>query len=157
MRLPYFVASVVAFSLAATAASSGAPTPGVGFTPNMHLISSASSPVFVEQVVEPEIRVDTSGRIFVSAIHGVPGGTDLFEVAPTGLSYTYRGEPDGLPKAVPPTGLAPGGGDTDLAIGSFNSGTTGVCRTSTACPPGPLLITSLNLATVYSSQTNDGG
>lgn len=157
MRLSSFFAPFTALSLSTMAVSAAAPVPGVSFTPNLHLISSASSPIFAQKDVEPEIRVDTAGRIFVSAIHGVPGGTDLFQIATSGLAFTYRGEPDGLPRGVPPTGLAPGGGDTDLAIGSFNSGTTGVCRTSTTCPPGPLLITSLNLATVYTSQTSDSG
>lgn len=119
------------------------------FTPNLLLKSSATSPIFLTKDVEPSIRVDSTGRIFVSAIHGVPGGTDLFQVATSGLTYTYRGQPDGLPVFTPTTGLAPGGGDTDLAIGSFDPTAPGA--------PGPLLVTSLNLGTVYSSQTSDAG
>ena len=140
----------VVAALAAGLASAAVAPAAAWFTPNLHLVSGASSPVLKLQDVEPAIRVDTTGRIFVSAIHGVPAGTDLFQVAPNGLSFAYRGMPDGLP-VFNPTGLAPGGGDTDEAIGSF-AAVNGV-----APVPGSLLITSLNLGTVYSSQTSNAG
>jgi len=134
----------------------GATTMGAGFTPNLHLKNPATSPTFRIQDVEPGLRVDACNRVFVSAIRGVPTGTDLFQVQVRNgvAAYAYRGQPDGLP-ILPPTGVAPGGGDTDEAIGSF-----------AACKPAPpsydtqvgtLLITSLNLATIYSSQTADEG
>lgn len=162
--LTSLAAAVLLLSAAAPVLASGS------FTPTLYLASKAkpSYPVgFRPQDLEPEIRVDTSGRIFVSAIHGVPAGTDLFQVAPSGAAFTYLGEPD-LPLAntacpspspepcYPVLGL--GGGDTDLAIGSFNSAPAGfpltqsVCSPSASpshCSPGPLLITSLNLLTVY--------
>ncbi len=156
-------AALAAFSSPPVAASTNS------FTPNLRLVSGAQSLLFRVKDVEPEIRVDTLGRIFVSAIHGVPGGTDLFEIFPnTGSAtakptFAYRGMPDGLPIFTPTTGLAPGGGDTDLSIGSFNgavSTTPSVCSPSqskTTCQPGPLSITSLNLGTVYSSTTTDAG
>ncbi len=140
------------------------------FTKNVHLVSTCTGLIFCPaQDVEPELRIDTLNRIFVSAIRGVPAGTDLWEVPPQTFSvsatpkYYYRRQPDGLP-VFNPTGLAPGGGDTDLAIGSFNGTATTFpnntsCSPTVAgkCPPGPLVITSLNLATVYAASTSDAG
>src|ERR1700736_6630025 len=76
--------------------------PRIGyFTPNMRLKSQTNSIVLQVKDVEPSVRVDSTGRIFVSAIHGVPGGTDLFQVfpanTPSGGTFTYLGMPDGLP------------------------------------------------------------
>lgn len=160
-----FIATV--FSLALITAwampAAAAPMPGGSFTPNLHLqFGGPPGTIFLTQDTEPEIRVDSDGHIFVAAIHGVPGGTDLFLVAPNGLSYMYKGEPDGLPVLSGPTQLAPGGGDADLAIGSFKGATSttqSVCSFTTTgrCQPGPLTITSLNLATVYASQTSNQG
>ena len=119
------------------------PASAASFTPNLHLIAQRNGSIFGLQDKEPAVRVDTSGRIFVIALRGVPAGSDLFQVASNGLSYAYRGQPDGLPAG---SVVAPGGGDVDAAIGSFANGV-----------PGPLLLTSLNLGTVYSSVTNDAG
>jgi len=156
------LATVLALTLIAAWAAPAAAANN-SFTPNIQLkYGGPPGPLFRVQDVEPEVRVDSDGRIFVAAIHGVPGGTDLFEVASNGLSYQYRGEPDGLPLFTANTGLAPGGGDADLAIGSFaqnKQAINTVCSFTTAgrCQPGPLVITALNLATVYSATTNDGG
>lgn len=159
MMLKNSVAPAAGAALAAALCSPAwaATIGGSGFTPNLHLKNPATSPTFRIQDVEPGLRVDACNRVFVSAIRGVPTGTDEFQVqVRNGVSsYAYRGQPDGLPKNVPPTGLAPGGGDTDEAIGSFAA-----CKPS---PPtyntqvGPLLVTSLNLATIFSSQTADEG
>jgi|GEM_PF-1875631 len=135
VAIVYATALVLCFAVPATAATT--------FTPNLRLIPQQNGSIFGLQDVEPAVRVDSSGRIFVSAIRGVPAGTDLWQVAQNGLSFAYRGQPDGLPMGG---AVAPGGGDTDEAIGSFASGL-----------PGPLLITSLNLGTIYSSLTFDGG
>jgi len=134
-----------------------AATAGSGFTPNLHLKNPTKGGTFNIQDVEPGLRVDACNRVFVSAIRGVPTGTDLFQVQVRNgvAAYAYRGQPDGLPMGIPPTGLAPGGGDTDEAIGSFAA-----CKPT---PPtydtqvGTLLVTSLNLATIFTSQTADEG
>lgn len=120
-----------------------APASAISFTPNLHLVAQHGGSIFGLKDAEPAVRVDTTGRIFVSAIRGVPAGTDLWQVASNGLSFAYRGNPDGLPTG---NQVAPGGGDVDMALGAFSRGV-----------PGPLLITALNLATVYSSVTSDGG
>jgi hypothetical protein len=132
-------------------------TMGAGFTPNLHLENLSAPIVFGVQDVEPGLRVDACNRVFVSAIRGVPAGTDLFQVQVRNgvAAYAYRGQPDGLNPGFKKIGIAPGGGDTDEAIGSFAP-----CKPS---PPkydtqvGPLLVTSLNLATVFTSQTADEG
>lgn len=157
------IATVLLLALIGAWTAAPAAAANNSFTPNLHLLYlGPQGRIFNIKDTEPEIRVDSDGRIFVAAIHGVPGGTDLFQVAPNGLSYKYRGEPDGLPLFTKETGLAPGGGDADLAIGSFAKSaqaTNTVCSFTTAgqCQPGPLTITSLNLATVYASQTSDAG
>lgn len=135
--------SIAAICVTAFFVCEAMPASATSFTPNLHLIAQKNGSIFGLQDVEPAVRVDSTGRIFVSAIRGIPAGTDLFQVAPNGLSYVYRGQPDGLPMG---SAVGAGGGDTDEAIGSFAGGT-----------PGPLLITSLNLGTVYSALTFDAG
>lgn len=153
-----FLAAAVAATFAAgLGAATAGPALAAGFTPNLHLKNPTTGGTLKIQDVEPGLRVDACNRVFVSAIRGVPTGTDLFQVQVRNgvAAYAYRGQPDGLPSGIPPTGLAPGGGDTDEAIGSF-----GPCKPA---PPtyntqvGPLLVTSLNLATIYTSQTADEG
>ncbi|MBC5800626.1 MAG: hypothetical protein GIX03_03455 [Candidatus Eremiobacteraeota bacterium] len=152
------LATAVGVALAATLCfpASAPAAIGTGFTPNLHLKNTSNNGgLFNIQDVEPGLRVDSCNRVFTSAIRGVPTGTDLFQVlVRIGTSaYAYRGQPDGLP-ITNPTGLSPGGGDTDEAIGSFLPCRPGQTFNNQV---GPLLITSLNLATVYASQTADEG
>src|SRR5258708_30131041 len=85
-------------------------------------------PVGAGQAVEPSMTVDSQGTIYVESIRGVPGGLDLwrwYKNADGGpntdgtLPFKYEGQPDcGL--FVTPfctaSGLAPGGGDGDVAV-----------------------------------------
>lgn len=48
-----------------------------------------------DQDLEPEIKVDIYGNIYVTAIHGVPGGVDLWKSTDKGATFVYLGEPDG--------------------------------------------------------------
>jgi len=175
MKLWHLGASALALLFAASPAFATPQTKA--FTPIEQLVSPCGSSTNVfcpAQDVEPEVRTDTMNRTFVSAIRGVPAGTDLWEVpnqtfrAGVYPTYYYRGQPDGLPVFTPAVGPAPGGGDTDLAIGSFATtavtlpanttcSPTGGVPSTNVCVPGPLVITSLNLATVYGSSTADAG
>jgi hypothetical protein len=60
------------------------------------------------QDIEPGIVIDPFGNIYVSAIEGVPAGSDLWRSTDFGNTFTYLGQPD----------QSAGGGDEDLALGS---------------------------------------
>src|ERR1700680_4213930 len=49
------------------------------FTPPGELTGHPPSPAFFQSDSEPEITVDIFGNIYVTAIQGVPGGTDLWK------------------------------------------------------------------------------
>src|SRR3989440_9760530 len=117
-----------------------------GFSPNQSLCLPQLAPVptgesplaFIVQGVEPGDRVDAQGTAYVVSIRGVPGGVDLWrwngglDGAPNSnqtLPFKYEGQPDncgiygftggGCANNVgDPTnlGLAPGGGDADIAV-----------------------------------------
>lgn len=67
--------------------------------------------------VEPEIAINPFGTIYVSAIQGVPAGTDFWRSRDGGESFDYLGQPDGTQRAQAGA-LGAGGGDTDLSIGA---------------------------------------
>src|SRR3989454_596897 len=96
---------------------------------------------FIVQGVEPGDRVDAQGTVYVVSIRGVPGGVDSWRwygkldgpanTTNHTLPFKYEGQPDncgiysftnggcannvGTPENL---GLAPGGGDADLAVNS---------------------------------------
>jgi hypothetical protein len=113
------------------------------FSPNQELPLDYLAPVggpkgpvaFVVRGLEPSVRVDSQGTVYVSSIRGVPGGTDLHRwyLAVDGppntdqtLPFKYEGQPDncgiltnGCAKNVDNMtnpGVAPGGGDVDIAV-----------------------------------------
>jgi len=86
-----------------------------GFSDNQELPMPTLSPIgpsgvaFVNRALEPSVRVDQEGTVYVSSIRGVPGGVDLWRYYATtdgmpGMGGTYpfkyEGQPDGC-------GLAP--------------------------------------------------
>src|SRR6266566_8698179 len=116
------------------------------FSPNQSLCLPRLAPVptglsplaFIVQGVEPGDRVDPQGTAYVVSIRGVPGGVDLWrwnknlDGSPNSnqtLPFKYEGQPDncgiygftnggcannvGTPENL---GLAPGGGDADIAV-----------------------------------------
>src|SRR2546422_3402384 len=125
------------------------------FSPNQSLCLPQLAPTptglsplaFIVQGVEPGDRVDAQGTVYVVSIRGVPGGVDLWRWAGTldgapnsnrTLPFKYEGQPDncgifsftnggcannvGTPENL---GLAPGGGDADIAVNSADP-TTGI-------------------------------
>jgi hypothetical protein len=103
------------------------------FTPN----ESLCLPAGAGQGVEPSLIVDSQGTIYVESIRGVPAGLDLWRwdqslgpdpdggpntsppnIAGT-LPFKYEGQPDCggtlIPTFCNTSGLAPGGGDGDVA------------------------------------------
>ena len=82
---------------------------------------------------EPSMLVDSQGTIYVESIRGVPGGLDLWRWyepvdgppnADGTLPFKYEGQPDGcgitpfVSQACSTSGIAPGGGDGDIAAGA---------------------------------------
>jgi hypothetical protein len=100
-----------------------------------------------DQDLEPEIKVDIFGNIYITAIHGVPGGVDLWKSIDKGATFVYLGEPDGAqdkcdiqPATVPCT-VGAGGGDDSLDISSG----------------GYVYLASLYLGNTTVSVSKDGG
>jgi hypothetical protein len=93
------------------------------FTPN----ESLCLPAAAGQGAEPSMIVDSQGTIYVESIRGVPGGLDLWRWNQTAdggpnangtLPFKYEGQPDCgifLTPFCMMSGLAPGGGDGDVA------------------------------------------
>src|SRR6266436_2321702 len=98
------------------------------YTPN----ESLCLPAGAGQAVEPSMTVDSQGTIYVESIRGVPGGLDLWrwnEAADGGpnangtLPFKYEGQPDCgifVTTFCTTSGLAPGGGDGDVAVNAAN-------------------------------------
>jgi hypothetical protein len=111
------------------------------FTSDLQLVATSSTGS-AGQDVEPGIVIDPFGNIYVSAIEGVPAGSDLWRSTDFGNSFTYLGKPD----------QSAGGGDEDLAVGMpfaadpINGDST-----------GRLFYSSLNLADIdLQTSTNEG-
>jgi hypothetical protein len=102
-------------------------------------------PAIKDQDDEPEIKADIWGNVYVTAIHGYPGGVDLWKSTDKGATFSYLGIPDGTQdKCV--TGVTPcigggGGGDDSIDVSSG----------------GYLYISSLLPSTVTMSVSYDGG
>jgi len=74
-----------------------------------------------DQDTEPEIKVDIFGNIYVTAIHGYPGGVDLWKSEDGGNSFVYLGIPDGTQDACLQTNICLGGlggGDDSIDVSS---------------------------------------
>jgi hypothetical protein len=97
-------------------------------TPNYTPNESLCLPAGAGQAVEPSMIVDSQGTIYVESIRGVPGGLDLWrwnknaDGGPNAngtLPFKYEGQPDCgafVTRACTMSGLAPGGGDGDVAV-----------------------------------------
>jgi len=98
----------------------------LNYTPN----ESLCLPAAAGQAVEPSMTVDSQGTIYVESIRGVPGGLDLWRWnrardggpnADGTLPFKYEGQPDCgifVSAFCQQSGLAPGGGDGDVAANS---------------------------------------
>jgi hypothetical protein len=101
-------------------------------------------PAFKDQDVEPEIKTDLYGTVYVTAIHGYPGGVDLWKSTDKGGSFAYLGIPDGTQDACLVTNTCIGGlGGGDDSIDVSNG--------------GYLYISSLLPSSVTMSVSYDGG
>ena len=158
-----------------------------GFSPNQSLClpqlapaPSGSSPLaFIVGGAEPGDRVDSQGTIYVESIRGVPGGVDLWrwnesiDGAPNAngtLPFKYEGQPDNcgilsltgggcVNNVGSPTnlGLAPGGGDADIAVNApdpNNSAIPNLAFTSLTLAPGVTATNSRNRGDTFFTPPN---
>src|SRR6185369_680039 len=75
----------------------------------------------LDQDIEPEIKSDIFGNIYVTAIDGVPGGVDLWKSIDKGKTFAYLGHPDGAQDrcGAPPLPTCVGGvggGDDSIDV-----------------------------------------
>ncbi len=111
---------------------------------------------------EPSMVIDSQGTIYIESIRGVPGGLDLWRWygavdGPANedgtLPFKYEGQPDGcgitpfVSQACSTAGVAPGGGDGDLAFNAPDP-VSGVPN---------LAVVSLSAAEVTASHSTDRG
>jgi len=158
-----------------------------GFSPNQSLclpqlapVPTGSSPLaFIIGGGEPGDRVDSQGTIYVESIRGVPGGIDLWrwsqsiDGAPNAngtLPFKYEGQPDNcgifglngggcVNDVGSPTnlGLAPGGGDADIAVNApdpNNSAIPNLALSSLTLAPGVTATNSRNRGDTFFTPPN---
>jgi hypothetical protein len=96
---------------------------------------------------EPAIRSDPAGNFYISSENSIGSGTDAWRSSNGGVSYVSLPQPNSISSVSGTTGLAPGGGDTDLA-------------TATAKDPSGnynLYVASLTVGSVTVSLSQDRG
>jgi hypothetical protein len=100
------------------------------------------------QAAEPQIRSDKAGNFYISSENGLGAGTDAWSSVNGGGAYGSLPQPNEVSSASGgTTGLAPGGGDTDLATAPAPNG-SGTYN---------LYVASLTLGSVTVSLSQDGG
>jgi hypothetical protein len=156
------------------------------FSPNQNLCLPQLAPTptglsplaFIVAGGEPGDRVDSQGTIYVVSIRGVPGGIDLWrwyapeDGAPNNnktLPFRYEGQPDNCgifsfenggcannTGSATNLGLAPGGGDADIAIDLPNplSNIPTLPLTSLTAAPGVTATQSTNRGTSFFTPPN---
>src|SRR2546425_10703087 len=110
---------------------------------------------FIVRGLEPSIRVDQEGTVYVSSIRGGPGGVDLHRYyatvdGPPGVGSTYpfkyEGQPDDptngffacgiFASGCNLIGIAEGGGDVDIAVNYPSTGVPNLALVSLTLAPG---------------------
>jgi hypothetical protein len=117
---------------------------GASFSAPIELTGHPPSPAFFQADAEPEIKIDIFGNIYVTAIQGVPGGTDLWKSTDKGATFVYLGQPDGAQDHCNPPlvqCVAAGGGDDSIDVSSG----------------GYLYVSSLWIGNITVSTSMDGG
>jgi len=133
-----------------------------GFSNNQELPLPLLAPIansgvsFIVRGLEPSVRVDAQGTVYVSSIRGVPTGVDLHRYyaavdGPPGAGGTYpfkyEGQPDNCGifnmsqggcanNSLDPFGLGLGGGDVDIAVNHPTSGAPNLALVSLTLAPG---------------------
>ncbi len=95
---------------------------------------------------EPAIRADEKGNFYAASENGLGAGTEAWKSTDGGLHYVTLPSPNAVSTGND-SGIAPGGGDVDVAVGDDTNSAGFV----------PLHIASLNLANIDVSNSQDGG
>lgn len=95
---------------------------------------------------EPQIRADQDGNFYASSENGLGAGTEAWKSTDGGLHYTALASPNAI-SVTQATGVAPGGGDTDVAVAPAKN----------AAGQYNVYVASLSLANVDVSTSKDGG
>ncbi|HWX54739.1 MAG TPA: hypothetical protein VN176_09130 [Verrucomicrobiae bacterium] len=106
--------------------------------------TTPGGPIFFEQDAEPRIVHDPVGNLYLTAIQGVPAGSDTWKSMDGGSTWSYIGEPDGAQAAASGlgfVGVGAGGGDEDII----------------ALPNGNVVMTSLWLGGNTTCVSSTGG
>lgn len=146
LKTAVVIAGVAALSmpLASPVASAAGPTFVHGVLPP----PPAGSTTTFNQAAEPQIRADQAGHFYISSENGLGSGTDAWSSADGGLTYQALPQPnEESSTSGGTTGLAPGGGDTDLATAPAQN-TSGIDN---------VYVASLTLGSVTVSLSQDGG
>ena len=112
--------------------------------PNSIYNTTPAGPIFLEQDAEPRIVHDPVGNLYLTAIQGVPAGSDTWKSMDGGNTWSYLGEPDGAQAAASGLGLVgagAGGGDEDIIT----------------LPNGNVVMTSLWLGGNTTCTSSNGG
>ena len=130
-----------------------------GFSTNQELPLPLLAPIgpapvsFIVRGLEPSVRVDQEGTVYVSSIRGVPGGVDLHRYYATAdgspgpggtYPFKYEGQPDNCGilangcanNSLDPLGVGLGGGDVDIAVNYPSVGVPNLALVSLTLAPG---------------------
>src|SRR5579872_3909367 len=121
------VALISASFVFATASSSAQAAPAtLNFTTGVLPPPPPGSTSNYNVAGEPQVRADASGNIYATSENGLGAGTDAWKSSNGGLTYTSLAQPNAVStaQASGTTGVAPGGGDTDVATAPVLNGTT---------------------------------
>lgn len=116
---------------------------GLSSTPG---VTCPGSPACTNPAAEPAIRASADGTFYASSENGLGAGTEAFRSADGGQHYATLTSPNAN-SATAATGVAPGGGDTDLAVAPARN----------AAGQFNVYVASLTLANVDVSSSADGG
>ncbi len=178
MRRMIFVAAiaallVIALPVAHAVYPASNQSTGIAFNTDQPVMNLSRPSAFGVQSLEPGIKTDSAGDIYINAIRGVPAGTDIWKTttalcqnaADNQCPINYEGQPEGLIT----TGAGAGGGDIDMAVGApYQRGglNSPNCTDPNSVPPNPgpcsgsatgnLYLASLTLANQTAVTCKDG-
>jgi hypothetical protein len=95
---------------------------------------------------EPAIRADAAGNFYAASENGLGAGTEAWKSTDGGRHYVTLPSPDAGAQGND-SGVEPGGGDVDVAVDDHRNGSHHF----------PLYVSSLNLANVDVSTSQNGG